>query len=235
MKKCYALFSALSMILLLTACTNVHINTTPPVASGESPNLDISISAESVAPEDSDEQLSDKYVDVAHLAVLDLDIEDKYVFDDRTLALEDSIDFELEHLAYQYYYDVTSAQFEDLMDLIGESENLQIAMENEGENYRNGIYISEYTIHELTLLSTDTLQKVSEFSKKDLLKKIDTFDFNEYAIVQADVSLKHNEASLSQGSQLGDGRYMRYYLFATTTKVPEFKMYEVYWEDFIEA
>lgn len=235
MKKRYALFSALSMILLLTACTNVHINTTPPVASGESPNLDISISTESAAPENSDEQLSDKYVDVARLDVLDLNIEDKYVFDDRTLAIKDSIDNELEHLVYQYYYDVTSAQFEDLMDLIGENESLQIAIENEGENYRDGIYMSEYTIHELTLLSTDDLQNVSEFSKKDILEKIDTFDFTEYAVVQADVSLKHNEAYLSQEPQLGDGRYMRYYLFATTTDVPEFKMYEVYWEDFIVA
>ncbi|MDD3164468.1 MAG: hypothetical protein PHS97_01260 [Oscillospiraceae bacterium] len=235
MKKRYALLAALSMILLLTACTNVHSSTTPPVTSSESQNPDIPNSTESAAPENSDVLLSDKYVDVARLAVLDIDMEDKYVFDDRTLALEDSIDNELERLVYQYYYDVTSAQFEDLMDLIGGNESLQVAMENEGENYCNGIYMSEYAIHELTTLTVEDLPTISQATKKDILGKIDTFGFTEYAVVQADVSLKHNEASLSQGPQLGDGRYMKYYLIATTTDVPQFKMYEVYWEDFFVA
>lgn len=235
MKKIYVLLSALSMILLLAACTNVRSNTTPPVTSNESPNPDIPISSESAVPEDSDKQLSEKYVDVTRLVALDIDMEDKYVFDDRTLALEDNIDNELEQLVYKYYYDVTSAQFEDLLDLIGENESLQIAMENEGDNYRDGIYMSEYTIHELTTLTADDLPTIVDASKKDILDKIDTFGFTEYAVVQADVSLKHNKASLNQGPQLEDGRYVRYYLFATTTDVSEFKMYEVYWEDFIVA
>lgn len=215
MKKKYALLSVLSMVLLLAVCTNIHIG------------------SELTATENSDKQLSDKYVDVNHLPILDIDVADKYVFDDRTIALEDSIDNELEQLAYKYYYDVTSAQFEDLMDFIGENESLQIAMENEGVNYHNGIYMSEYTIHELTTLTVDDLPTIGDASKKDIMNKIDTFDFTEYAIVRVDVSMKHNKAYLSQGPQLGDGRYVRYYLFATTMDLSQFKMYQVYWENFI--
>ncbi|MEF9866371.1 MAG: hypothetical protein RR814_07995 [Oscillospiraceae bacterium] len=233
MKIRHALLLALLMMSLLTACTNAPVSTVSSSTPDEIPNSNTPISTESVVPKSNDQLLAEKYVDVSRLAVSDADIKDKYVFDDRTLTLEDSIDNELEHLVYQSYYDSVSFQFEDYLDLIGEDKSLQGSVQNEADNCRDGLYMSEYNIHKLTILTADDLATISDFSKQDIIKKIDTYGFTEYAIVQADVSWKHNKASLANGPQIGDGRYMRYYLLATTTNVSEFKIYEVYWEDFI--
>lgn len=175
--------------------------------------------------------LSDKYLDIAGLPMLDIGIEDHYVFEDRTLELEDSIDNEVELLAFHYYYYSTSGEFEKLKDLIGDKESLQIAVANEQSQFQDGIYKSEYTIHGLTAWTAEDLQHMSESSKTELFHLIQTYDLDEYAVVRAEVGWKHNEASLSRSPQLGDGDYTRYFLVAKTRESKSFKIYEVYWED----
>ena len=78
------------------------------------------------------------------------------------------------------------------------------------------------------------MAQVSPYDKEDLQNKQNTFHFTEYAIVEADVSWKYSEAYLQQGPQLEEGRYLRYYLLAKTPEVPEYKWYELYWDDFLE-
>ena len=67
-----------------------------PAASGSSAGAS---SQETGVPVDMD-LLAQRYVDVSALPVLDLDVEERVQFDDRTLILEDGIDNELEHLVY---------------------------------------------------------------------------------------------------------------------------------------
>lgn len=174
------------------------------------------------------------YTDVSALPRLLIDMDDVCVFDDRTLTLEDSIDNEPELLTYNLFYDITSAQFDLLMELVGEEEHIQIAMGNEEHNFEEGRYLTEQTLHSLRTLTAEDLTRVSPWEKEDILNMIETFAFEEYVIVELEESWKYNEAAAAAGPQLGDGeRYTRYYLFAKTPGVPEFKLYGVYWEDFL--
>lgn len=56
----------------------------------------------------------------------------------------------------------------------------------------------------------------------------------EYAIVQVDLDWTYSQAQLEAGPQLGEGRYLRYFLLGKTEKIPEFRWYELYWDDFLE-
>ncbi len=150
-------------------------------------------------------------------------------FDDRTLILEDTIDNGFEYQVYRLYYDLVSADFEHRLSLIGENESFRIAVENEETLFKEGRYMEEYVIHEISALGKEALEDIPEAWKKELLDRIRTYKLQKYVIVKLDVSWKHTEASLQAGPQLGDGRYIRYYLLGSSD-TPEFKIYEVYWE-----
>lgn len=236
MQKCKTWLVALTVALLLSGCAEASGSAVPLPASESEPQSQSSQgSSETNAPESPDALLYAHYVDDESLPAPDFTPDARYTFEDRTIVLEDSVENALEGLAYAYYYNCCAADFDALVGLVGENEALQNATKSEGVHYREGRYMTEYTIHEISTLTADDLQRISPFSKQDLARKIDNFTLKNLAVVRIDVSWKHNEASLQAGPQLGDGRYERYYLFATTQTQPAFKLYEVYWEDFLEA
>lgn len=239
MRKRYMWLLAVLAVLLLSACggkTGVSeegqpSETVPPSAVEEN-----QVQEQEEPAEQMDETLLyETYIDIEKLPVLCVDMASEAVFDDRRILLEDSIDNELELAAYQYQYYCASAEFDKLMELVGEHRALQIATENEEKNFQDGLYMSERRIHTLTTLSREDMGKAMEFGKEDILAKIDAFGFEEYGVVRMEIGLKHNEKSLSMGPQIGDGDYVRYYLFARTQKEAAFKMYEVYWDDFLDS
>lgn len=236
MQKCKAWLVAVTVALLLSGCAEASRSAAPSPAPESEPQSQSSGSTpETNAPESPDALLYAHYVDVESLPAPDLTPDARYTFEDRTIVLEDSVENALEGLAYAYYYNCCAADFDALLDLVGENKALQNATKSEGVHYREGRYMTAYTIHEISTLTADDLQRISPFSRQDLSKKINDFTLEKLAVVRIDVSWKHNEASLKAGPQLGDGRYERYYLFATTQTQPAFKLYEVYWEDFLEA
>ncbi|MFV0517452.1 MAG: hypothetical protein ACK5MV_08645 [Aminipila sp.] len=89
--------------------------------------------------------------------------------------------------------------------------------------------MEELTIHRLTTLSIEDFQRASEYIKKDVLDTIGTYDLEEFAIVELDISWKWNQAALQAVPQLGDGEYTRYFLMARQNDTQQFKIYEVYW------
>ncbi len=179
----------------------------------------------------SDKEILSKYVDVSNLPIFDLDINNKSQFDDRTISIEDSIDNELEYTVYQLYYNETLGDYKKVMELIGEDEGFKIAMQNGEKNFEDGIYMKEYVIHELSVLDKNDIKEISNYSKIEIKDKIDKLNLEQYAIVMADLSFKHNEKSLSLSPQLGDGRYIRYYILGKTSESDNFKIYDVYWDN----
>lgn len=179
----------------------------------------------------SDKEILSKYVDVSNLPIFDLDINNKSQFDDRTISIEDSIDNELEYTVYQLYYNETLGDYKKVMELIGEDEGFKIAMQNGEKNFEDGIYMKEYVIHELSVLDKNDIKEISNYSKIEIKDKIDKLNLEQYAIVMADLSFKHNEKSLSLSPQLGDGRYIRYYILGKTSESDNFKIYNVYWDN----
>lgn len=240
---------ALTLLLLLSlaslsACAYANYNPSPSNASPSDASTnptDESVDSggfaetEETASARDDERLYEKCVQIDELPPSDIVTEDSYVFDDRTLLLEDTVENELERLIFDYYYARSAGDFEKIYNLNGETEYLRIATKNEENAFNEGVYMSEYILHELAVLTVEDLQELPDSSKEDLLEKIDTFQFDQYAIVQVDVSMKYNEAWLDRSPQLEEGRYLRCYLFATTADVPEFKIYELYWGELFLA
>lgn len=176
------------------------------------------------------EGLLEKYVDMGDLPVAHFDAEVRSTFDDRTIILEDTIDNQLEQIVYQWYYSLCSADFEKHGALIGENKALKQTNEAEKRQFSEGVYMTEYVIHALNTLSTDDIEVLPDYVKEDIEEKINEYGIEKFAVVQTDISWKHNEKSLSRGPQIGDGRYFRYYLLATTPDSSEFLCYDVYWE-----
>lgn len=231
MKKLWCFLLALCVLAALSSCTKAPDD--PKLPDSSSGSLDVDLPVTGTDDAQSDALLYKKYADVAALPGLEVDLDAVCVFDDRTLTLEDRVENEPELLTYNVYYHIASARFDDLMELVGEAEAIQIAMRNEGVNFEEGRYCTQVTIHSLETLTAEDLSHIWEPDRADVLEKIDTFGIQEYVIVKLEESWTYNEAALEAGPQLGDGeRYTRYYLFAKTEKVPEFKLYGVYWEDF---
>lgn len=233
MRKWRLFFAILCATATLSACAKTPGGAAVSDSPANSAGASLSPAPGISAPMD-DAVMYEIYTDVSALPRLLIDMDDVCVFDDRTLTLEDSIDNEPELLTYNLFYYITSAQFDLLMELVGEEEHIQIAMGNEEANFEEGRYLTEQTLHSLRTLTAEDLTRVSPWEKEDILNMIETFAFEEYVIVELEESWTYNEACLAAGPQLGDGeRYTRYYLFAKTPSVPEFKLYGVYWEDFL--
>lgn len=175
--------------------------------------------------------LLEKYVDVAALPALDIDIEERYVFDDRLLLMEDSVDNELERVVFEYYHAKSSARFDRLMALLGGDESLQITAKNEQKNFDEGIYMSEYILHGLESLPAEAVKGASEHVRDDIALKIAEQELVSYALVSVDHSFKHNELSASMGPQLTDGRYTWYWLLGKAATDTGYKLCALYWGD----
>lgn len=180
-----------------------------------------------------DEQLLfDKYADIALLPILDIDLEPVRVFEDRTLKIEDGIDNGLELLAYDFYYYEMAPDFEKQMALLGENQVFQSAVKNGQKAFEEGKYYSEIVIHELDIFEPKDFDDVSDSSKEDVCDAINAFRLSEYAIVEVELTWEYNEAMEEAGPQLGEGRYKRYYLVGKTNADDEWKIYDVYWDEY---
>lgn len=181
--------------------------------------------------EPSYRMLTDKYRDLTTVNGANVPPAD-ISFDDRHFICEGEVHNTLEEMVYDLYYCGMEGSYDHIESLIGSNKSLQIAFQNERKQFEDGIYMSEYRIHELRTLTAEEVQKLSEEAKNDLGKSIETHKLTEYAIVMLDISWKHNEKALSMSPQLGDGRYIRYYLLGESKELPEYRIYEVYWGEY---
>lgn len=225
MKKIYLFITIICNIILLFGCsTKTNVNSyeynNSNLANNENENNNTVL----------DEEILSKYVDISKLPIFDLDINNKSQFDDRTISIEDSIDNELEYTVYQLYYNETLGDYENVMELIGEYEDFKIAIQNEAKDFEDGNYMKEYILHEISVLDENDIKNISNYSKIEIKDKINKLNLKQYAIVMVDLSFKHNEKSLSLSPQLGDGRYIRYYILGKTSESDNFKIYNVYWD-----
>lgn len=221
--------------VLLTGCAqNASSSSTSPSSSAASSSAP-GTTGQSSASSLDEEILVSRYTDVSALPALDLNLEPSLPFEDRTLVMEDSIENELEYLVYQNYQSEISGDFSQQEKLLGNNDVLNTAVRNGQKNFENGEYMTSITIHALNTLTPEDLDHTAAYVKEDLLEHIDQYALNEYAIVQADLDWTYSQALLDAGPQLGEGRYLRYFLLGKTEETPEFRWYELYWDDFLES
>lgn len=215
--------------LLLTACNNTSIG----VIGGADGPTKIIVSEngnDTIKTSDVKKYFNENYVDERKLPVLDIDIENPFVSDDRTLTLDDSINNNLELMIYEYYHNIMSGSYQEAKNVIVDG-SLLAATEASENNFKDGIYYSHILIDEIDLVDKDDLEEISEKNKQDIIKVLNDMEMTEFAIVEVDKVIKHNEKALSMAPQVGDGEVQRYFLLGK--KNNDYKIIEVYWEDFM--
>lgn len=214
---------------LLSSCDSVSIGiiggsdgpTSVIVAENEEQTINLN---------DIDKYFKDNYVDKLKLPILDINIENPFVSDDRILVLDDTIENNLELLIYEYYKNLMSGAFEDAKEIIADGSLLAStdAYEN---NFKDGIYYSKIEIDEIELIDKDDLDEIAIKNKQAIVKKINNLKMTEIAIVEVDKTITHNEKTLSMVPQVGNGDVTRYFVLGK--KDDKYKIVEVYWEGFM--
>lgn len=172
----------------------------------------------------------DKYVNERKLPVFDLHIDREFKSGDRVLILDDTIENELEYVIYEMYRNETEGTYDKIFEDIAD-ETLLNAKKNEEAKFNEGIYLTKVFIDDIDLLDKNDLRDITEMSKANVEEQLKKYDAEEFAIVEVEKEIQHNEKSLSMAPQTGDGEVTRYYLLAK--KNGKYKILEVYWEDFI--
>ena len=215
--------------LLLTACDNASIGV---IGGADRPTKIVVSEKENSTIKSSDvkKYFKEHYVDERKLPVLDIDIENPFVSDDRILTLDDSINNSLELMIYEYYHNIMSGSYQEAKNVIVDG-SLLAATEASENNFKDRIYYSHILIDEIDLVDKDDLEEISDKNKQDIIKMLNDMEMTEFAIVEVDKVIKHNEKALSIAPQVGDGEVQRYFLLGK--KDNDYKIIEVYWEDFM--
>ena len=215
--------------LLLTGCDNASIGV---IGGADGPTKIIVSEKENSTIKSSGvkKYFKEHYVDERELPVIDINIENPFVSDDRTLILDDSIENDLELMIYEYYKNIMSGSYQNAKDIIVDG-SLLAATEASENNFKDGIYYSRILIDEIDLVDKDDLEEISDKNKQDIIKMLNDLEMTEFAIVEVDKVIKHNEKALSIAPQVGDGEVQRYFLLGK--KDNDYKIIEVYWEDFM--
>lgn len=223
------IFIILAMFLLSSCATTDNItnedtsenNSVVEIKDSSSSNY----SEENVAEEyESTGAFFDRYIQTEELPMLDIHLDSEYIFDDRTIILEDNPENEVELMAFNKYFYEISAEFDKLTDMGDENKNRQTL-------FNDGAYIEKYIIHSLSTLPIEELGEIHKVF--NLNSNAEEYGFTDCVIVRVDVSWEYNELLLSLGPQHTEGRYDRYCLFAKTDNVSEFKLFGVFWGDFL--
>lgn len=214
---------SLICVLLLTGCFTTNI--------GKIGGADGPTSILVTENGKTDELLKENYVNELKLPVLDIHIAESLTVEDRKLILNDSIENNLELLIYDFYKHSATGNYEEIYKFIAD-ENFANAIKNEEENFNQGIYMQEVVIEDIDVVDRDDLHKMSKSVKPKIEEMIDLYNWEEFAIVDVELEIKHNKKSLERGPQVGNGEIERYFLLGKPEN-GDYKIYEFYWEGLI--
>ena len=209
MKRVLAMvLSVLLCLLLLTAC-----NGQGEVVGGSDGPTSMVVSGQenNSTPVDADAWFNEHYVDESKLPVLDVDIENPFVSDDRTLILDDDIDNKLELLVYEYFHDETAGAFANQMSKV-KGEAMEDLVNGGETQFKEGAYNTKLTLDEVDLLDKEDLKDVRVYQKQYFAEALIELDMTECAIVKVKKTQKQNDKLLSMELQRRDGTYEDYFL-----------------------
>lgn len=126
--------------LLLTACDNSSIG----IIGGSDGPTQVYIN-KSNENKDYEQYLTEHYVDESKLPALDINLEKRFISDDRVLLTDDSVENEWELVIYEFYHNMTSGSFGKMKAVI-EDESLLAAIENEEKILRTGFTIVKFAL-----------------------------------------------------------------------------------------
>lgn len=178
-----------------------------------------------------EETMYRRYIDT--FSVPDVDIETNVTANGCTLTLEDSLDTEPELLVYSSFVYRVTGDLAQLDTLLGEDLSFVGAMETEAASFqRDEAGEDTQTIHELHTMTKEEVQGASDYTRKQLQQYLADYDLQQWTMVAVDQSWTYTPETEAAGPQLPAGEYQRYYLLGMPSGATEWKLYNVYWEDF---
>lgn len=178
------------------------------------------------------QRLTDKYVNLAILPILDLDITGEYLFDDRTFIVNNQVDNVLEEMAYEYHLYSMMPDYEKVKLLVAEDTPLYGTIANEEEQFLKGQYFSEEELYAIDVFHKEDLSRISNYAVNDIQSMLIQYQLYEYAIVKVDYHVKYNSALEEAGPQYGPGRHCMYYLIGRKNTRDDWKIYEAYRDEY---
>ena len=150
-----------------------------------------------------------------------------------TLTLEDSLNTEPELLVYQSYLYEAEGDWDRLEPLMDGDTTFAHTAELTAKQYRDGeAGMESQTIHELHVMTLEEVQGASDYSRRELQQFLADYDLQQWTMVAVDLSWTYTPEKEAAGPQLPEGRYQRYYLLGIPSGAGDWKLYQVYWEDF---
>ena len=223
--------------LALTACTSAPSesaapqatpaptpaaeSTTPEETAAETP------APESAAPEDLYAGYVQEFEEVGTMA---RPVETE---DGRELILECDLDNEIDQLIYDSYRCELLGDLEGALALTGDTETYRITTENDVKNVQEGAGNQSYTLHEMDILSLEDVQSAEQRYLDTIAQEVADSNLTRWTVQEVDVSWTYTEAEKAKGPQLDEGRYERYFLLGKTADSDSWKIYDLFWENFI--
>ena len=224
MKKIVSLLMLL-ICMILTSCTSASIG----IIGGADGPTAIYVSKKDENNGKKNE-FYERYIDERSLPILDLHIEKNYVSGDRKLILDDSIENPIEYLVYEYYHNSITGDYQKIYEMIAE-EGLLNAIKNDEENFKKGSYLKEIYIDDIDMVDKEELYEISISNQNRIVELLNNLKMEKFAVVEVECSIRHNEKSIKEVPQVGDGEITRYYLIGKSNN--EYKICQVYWEGFM--
>lgn len=227
-------------LLALTACTAAPLEsaapeTTPAQTAAPTPDpTEPPDATPAPTPQPTpvpEETMYERYIDA--FPAPDVESETTVTANGCTLTLEDSLDTEPELLVYSSFVYRVTGDLAQLDTLLGEDLSFVGAMETEAASFQRGEAGEDtQTIHELHTMTKEEVQGASDYTRKQLQQYLADYDLQQWTMVAVDQSWTYTPETEAAGPQLPAGEYQRYYLLGMPSGATEWKLYNVYWEDF---
>lgn len=127
------------------------------------------------------------------------------------MVFDDTVENNLEMLVYEYYRDETAGAFADQQSKVA-GEVMEINVNNTEKQFKEGIYLSNITLEEVDLVDKDEINEVRVHHKQQIVKTLTELGMTEFAFVEVEEMIRHNDKSIGTQPQFGDGEYTKYYL-----------------------
>lgn len=141
----------------------------------------------------------------------------------RSFVLQDTPKNSVEELVEKDFLYSITGEFDKKKTIWVKDEATQICIENEQKDFDQNRSMQSYTIHQLSILSTD---KYADQDKILMESIINQYNLKSYSIVNVIYTQKWPTHAISHDMQQGDGTYSKSYIVGKTAQDPEYKIYD---------
>lgn len=156
----------------------------------------------------------------------------EYTVADRSLILKDIPASDPEETVILEFLYTIQGEFDKKKEILADIEPHSISIDNEKENFDNGIYIKSCTVHQIDTLTPEQYEEPKSEDGSDnplyyygIGDEIEQYQLTDYAVVHVKFSWDYSEKMLEMGPQWGPGEHERSFLVGKTKSDKNYKIY----------